>query len=447
MAHRRSRDRSQRGFAIIMALAILALFLLVCLLILTMTTHNSQNFGNAYQKQRYYDVAEAGIDRGLRDLDSNLPSPGATATASPPPSPPTANQTPLPNEPNVPYFYSYWYNPNGATSTPDPLRGLYGVSSSHSVNVPAKGALIWSYTVTGNRDVALETVVTRFGTSTTSCAICAGQTVTVTGSDNITVPQVVCGNPSKPLKVCSDPNASPSPAPTSVPIVAGGSYVCSGAEPSPCAYGDGASTPNPTYIQQNAPPGVTSGFLASQGAIDQLSNAAAWQAASTVNSNVKYISCPSGCDTAALQPVSPSAGQVTFVNGNISMSSKTVLTYGGTFIVSGCLNISQPGMQGTGTAAITIVLGTDSNCGGTAASVQGGGNTKPPLWDGGTLYAAQGSVSVAGNGSVKNYNFYGAIIAAGSVTISGNGFFAWQSAKTNQAPQIGPFAIDSFAQY
>jgi len=413
----------------------------VCLLILDMTSHNSQNFGNAYQKQRYYDVAEAGIDRGLQNVDSNLPAPGSTATPGPPPPTPSGGQTPLPNAPNIPYYYSYWYNSGaGSVSTPDPLAGQYSVSLGHHVNVPAKGAVIWSYTTTGNRDVAVEVVVTRFGTSTTGCAICAGQNVTATGSDNFSAPGTFCGNPNKPYKICTDPNASPGPAPTTVPIIAGGSYNCSGAEPSPC-------TLTPTSIQTNAPAGVTSGFLASQGTIDQLSNAAAWQAAAAGNTNVKYIDCSSGCDTAQLQPVAPAAGQVTFVNGNINMSSKTVLTYGGNFIVSGCVNISQPGMQATGTSAMTTVLGTDSACGGSAVGIQGGGNTKPPLWNSGTLYAVQGSVSIAGNGSVKNYNFYGAIIAAGSVSISGNGFFAWQSALLNQSPSIGPFAIDSFAQY
>src|SRR5579872_1189306 len=436
----RHKSAAERGFALITALAILAIFLAVCFVILTMTNQNSTNFGNGYQKQRYYDVAEAGIDRGLADLDSNPASPGSTATPAPPPSPPSGNQTSLPNVPGVPYFYSYWYNNQAsATSTPDPLATQFA-PSSQVVNVPGYGALIWSYTVVGSRDVAVEAVVTRFGTSTGSCAICAAQNIAATGSDNFSAPATVCGNQSKPFKICSDPNASPSPAPTSVPIIAGGSYQCSGAEPSPC-------TLTPTAIQTNAPAGIVAGFLASQGTIDELSNAAAWQAASTANTNIHYIVCASGCDTAALQPVAPSAGQITFVNGNISLSSKTVLTYGGTFIVSGCLNVSQPGMQGTTTSAYVIVLGTDANCGGSAASFAGGGNSKPALFDGGTLYAAQGSVSIAGNGSVRGYNFYGAIVAAGSVSVSGNGFFAWQSALIKQSLILGPFAIDSFAQY
>lgn len=448
------RNRFERGMALITALAILAIFLLVALMILTMTSQNSTNFGNAYQKQRYYDVAEAGIDRGLKDLDSGLPSPGTSgflnATPKPPPPTPSGNQTSLPNVPNVPYYYSYWWNSSSSSvSTPDPLATSGFCSSCTTINVPAYGAVIWSLTQTGNRDVAVETVVTRFAESSGNCAICAGQNVTATGSQNFSPPPGVCGSTSNPDKICSDPNSSPSPAPSHVPIISGGSYSCTGAaaKAAPCAYGDGSSTPNPTQIQQSAPAGVVSGFLASQGTIDQLANANYWHNLSTITSNVQYIDCSGGCSTSQLQKVAPSAGQVTFVNGSMNLSSKTVITYSGLFIVSGCLNISQPGMSGSGIGAETIVLGTDAQCGGSAASMSGGGNTKPPLWDGGTLYTAQGSVSVSGNGSVRGYNFYGAIIAAGSVTVSGNGYFAWESAQTAQAYDFGPFAIVSFAQY
>ena len=441
----------QRGFALVTVLGIIGLFLLVCLVILIMTDQNSQNVGNAYQKQRYYNVAEAGIDRGLRDLDSGVQPPGSIATPGPVPSPPSVDQTPLPMTPNVPYHYSYWYNAGPAVATPDPLAGSFGVSSGHQIQVPAFGAIIWSYTKTGGRDVALETIVSRFATSDMNCAICAGNNVSVAGSQNYTAPTspAACGNPTNPDKICSDPNASPSPMPTNVPIILGGAYSCSGAvaNAAPCAFGDGNSTPSPTLIQQNASSGVTSGFLAPQGTIDQLSNAAAWYALSQTTFNVKYKDCSSGCDTAALATVVPNVGQVLFVNGNIALSSKSVLSYGGLIIVSGCLTINQPGMAGSSTSAMTIVMGTDAQCGGIAATIQGGGNTKPPLWSGGTLYAAQGSVSISGNGSVRGYNFYGAIIAFGNVTVSGNGYFAWQSALKNSSLTLGPFAIDSFAQY
>jgi hypothetical protein len=104
-------------------------------------------------------------------------------------------------------------------------------------------------------------------------------------------------------------------------------------------------------------------------------------------------------------------------------------------------------MAGLDFAASTIVLGTDSQCGGNAVGISGGGNTQPPLWNGGTLYAAMGSISLAGNGSVRGYNFYGAMIAAGNISVSGNGYFAWQSANIQQALSFGPFAVLSFAQY
>ena len=454
------RKRHQDGLALITVLGILALFLLVAIVLMIMTSQNSQNFGNAYQKQRYYDVAEAGIDRGLRDLDSVLPSPGSAgyldSTPAPPPPTPSGDQTSLPNVPNVPYYYSYMVNPNPSpTTTADPLAGSFGVSSGHVVQLPAYGGLIWSHTHTLMRDVAVEAVVARFSESTGTCALCAGHTITVTGSQNFSPPPTVCGSPSDPDKVCSDPLSSPSPAPSSVPIVAGGSYVCSGsaAKAAPCAYGDGSSTPNPSYITQNASTTTMSGFLASQGTIDGLANAANWQLLSSIpGSGVNYINCPSGgCGYSDLNNgstvVPPTAGQLTFVNGNVSLSTGSVLSYGGTYIISGCLNISQPGMAGSSLAASTVVLGTDSQCGGNAASMSGGGNTRPPLWNGGTLYTAMGSMSIAGNGSVRGFNFYGAAIAAGNITISGNGYFAWESSTIQQALSFGPFSVLSFAQY
>jgi hypothetical protein len=447
-----SRQRSQRGMALVTVLGILALFLLVSIVILTMTSQNSQNFGNAYQKQRYYNVAEAGIDRGLKDIDSALPPIGViNATPGPIPSPIGADQTPLPNVPGVPYHYSYWYNSSGSpASTPDPLASSEFCPSCTTVNVPPYGAVIWSYTDTGSRDVAVEAVASLLTGSTGSCAICAAQNVAVTGSDNINPPtNGTCGNMSQPFKVCSDPSPPPGKTPPpDVPIIAGGSYSCSGAEPAPCAYGDGSgSTPNPADVQQNASSSTVSGFLASQGAIDQLSDSNYWQNLSTQTSNVKWIDCSSGCSETALAGVAPGSNQITFVNGSITLSSNSTLSYSGTWIVSGCLSINgKQSLQGTSTS-VMIVLGTDSQCGGDAANFSGGGTSANPAWNGGTLYAAQGSVYVGGNGSVRGYNFYGAVIAAGSVTVTGNGYFAWQSATTAQALSFGPFAIDSFAQY
>ncbi|SRR5579872_1338019 len=444
----------QRGMALVTVLGILALFLMVALLILTLTTQNSQNFGNAYQKQRYYDVAEAGIDRGLKDIDSALPAAGiVNQTPGPIPSPTSADQTPLPNVPNVPYFYSYWYNSSSSpTATADPLAGTQFCASCTTVNVPPYGAVIWSHTDTGSRDVATEAVASLLIGNTGSCAICAAQSVSVTGSDNISPPgNHTCdsGSSGKYFKVCSDPSPPPgSTPPPDVPVVSGGTYSCSGAEPAPCAYGDGTSTPNPTYVQQNASSSVVSGFLASQGAIDQLADSNYWKNLSTQTSNVKWIDCSSGCSESQLATAAPGANQVTFVSGSISLSSNSTLgPYSGTWIVSQCLSITgKQSLQGSATA-VMVVLGTDSQCGGVAANFSGGGNTSQPAWNGGTLYTAQGSVNVAGNGSVRGYNFYGAIIAAGSVTITGNGYFAWQSALTQQAISFGPFAIDSFAQY
>src|SRR5215831_8340426 len=116
----------QRGLTLITALAIVAIFLAIALMMLELATHNGQNVGNGYTKQQYFDVAEAGIDRGLNDIDSNLPAPGSTGYATSPPTPPAtpaADQTALPSIPGVVYHYSYWHN-NSASPVPtaDPLN-------------------------------------------------------------------------------------------------------------------------------------------------------------------------------------------------------------------------------------------------------------------------------------------------------------------------------------
>src|ERR1700757_4547057 len=122
----------QRGLTLITALAIVAIFLAVALMMLELATHNGQNVGAGYTKQQYFDVAEAGIDRGLTDIDSNLPAPGSTGFATTPPPPPSGDQTALPSIPGVAYYYSYWHNPTAsATSTPDPLNAQgFGAGTS-----------------------------------------------------------------------------------------------------------------------------------------------------------------------------------------------------------------------------------------------------------------------------------------------------------------------------
>src|SRR5579864_7221148 len=112
----------QRGLTLITALAIVAIFLAIALAMLDLITHNGENVGNNFQKQQYYDVAEAGIDRALADIDSTLPAPGSTATpGSPPPTPPTStDQTALPTGASIQYHYSYWQN-SGSTATAFPM--------------------------------------------------------------------------------------------------------------------------------------------------------------------------------------------------------------------------------------------------------------------------------------------------------------------------------------
>ena len=455
--------RKQRGVALITALAIVVICLAVALVMTLLATMNTKNVGNAYQKQQYYDVAEAGISRGMRDLDSSLPSPGPgfiNATPTPPPAPaPGATQTPLPNVAGIGYYYSYWYNANPSpapTTDPLALAGWPGVPSNHTVNVPSHGAVIWSYTTVGLRDVAVEAVVARISSNPGSCALCAGQSINVQGANacgNCTPPPAWC-QPllSPPDKVCTDPSPSPNPTPSYVPIIMGGTYNHTGnCNNSTCAYGD-PTPPAPPGIQQNAPSTVTSSFLAAQGAIDQLANASAWQAAAD-GVNIKYVDCSSGCSAQTLQNNAPSAGQITYVNGSINLSSGTsklplsALQYSGLFIAQ-CFSLSgnnTVAFQGNGTSAESLALGSDAQFGGSpAAAISVSGNA---FWNGGTAYAANGSVYINGTGSTKYIDFYGAIIAAGAVTITGNGNFSWESKLRAQALNFGQYAINSFAQY
>ena len=445
--------KTQRGLTLITALAIVAIFLAVSLLMLDLATHNGQNVGSGYTKQQYFDVAEAGIDRGLADIDSTLPAPGSNYnTAAPPTPPPTpsGDQTALPSIPGVIYHYSYWHNPSSAAaSTPDPLNAQ-GFGAASTITVPGNGTLIWSYTKNTGRDVGIETIDTVLQTVYNSCALCAGGNISVSGTacngNGCQTPPPNCIQNGQHLKICTDP--SPLPTPTAVPITTGGSYTTSGnCNGMTCAFGDGSSTPNP-YISQNA---STSAFLDSQATIDALGNAQMWSALSNSNtsSTVHYNPCTSGCTNADLTSWLPSAGSTDFFNGNLLLSSGangSTIQYGGLIIVNGCLGISgSTTLQGNGQTAEVIVLGTDaqsSGCGGSAFSISGNA-----LWNMGTLYTANGSVSISGTGKVKWANFYGDLISAGTVSISGNGGFVYQAGLSSQSLIVGQYAVDSFIEY
>ncbi|HYK52551.1 MAG TPA: hypothetical protein VEV38_03390, partial [Candidatus Eremiobacteraceae bacterium] len=282
----------QRGIALVTALAIVAICLAVAIMILELATHNSQNVGAGYTKQQYFDVAEAGIDRGLTDIDSNLPAPGSTSFATSPPTPPatpSTDQTALPSIPNVIYYYSYWHNNSAATvSTPNPLVAQGFDGAPDPISVPAYGTLVWSYTKNTGRDVGIETLATVFYSQHTSCAMCAGGNITESGAISTPAP-AYCTQNGTNLKICTDP--SPNPTPTWVPIVAGGSYT-----PKPgcgsCAFGDGTAGSIFSNISTNA---QTGSFLAPQSTIDTMSNASYWKGLSQTSSTVTYKLCSSAC--------------------------------------------------------------------------------------------------------------------------------------------------------
>ena len=433
----------QRGLTLITALAIVAIFLAVALMMLELATHNGQNVGAGYTKQQYFDVAEAGIDRGLTDIDSNLPAPGSTADTTAPPNPPptpSGDQTALPSIPGVVYHYSYWHNPNpSATTTPDPLNAQGFDGAGSTINVPAYGTLVWSYTKNTGRDVGIEAVTTVFSSQHSSCALCAGGNVSVTGN-TATSPPAWCKQSNGDLaKVCTDQFVSPPP--TAVPMVMGGTYSTSGQCLNiTCAYGDGIGTPNNTYIQQNA---STGGFLDSQSTIDTLSNATMWQQLASNSSNIFYKDCSAGCTAGDVR--NTSVGQVQFLNGNLSISNNGLTNptnFGGLEIVNGCMVVQGQAQLFGGSTGEFIVLGTDTQCGGFAFSISGNSN-----WNSGTLYTAQGSASISGTGKNKYVIFYGDLIAASNVSISGNGNFVWQSGTKDSQFFLDQYSVDSFIQY
>lgn len=439
--------KNKRGIALITTLAIVVIFLAIALVLTQFATANSRNVGNAYQKQQYYDVAEAGIGRGMADLDSVLPTPGPgflNSTPAPPAPPdPSATQTPLPNVPGIPYSYSYWYNNSPqASATSDPLANVnpFGVPTAHQVNVPAHGAVVWSQTRVGFRDVAVEAVVSRESSNNGACALCAGNAIGTYGSTNgAPGPTTYCKDPitQQIVKICTDSNPAPAPTPTSVPIIAGGTYTVQGGCTPMCAYGDTTALPSP-IIQG----GSTSGFLSSQAVIDQLGNVAAWQAlAGQYPGTIFFDSCPSGSCTNSL-PDRPAANQITFVNGNLILTQGNY-SYSGLVIVNGCVDVHGAAKyNGQGSSAETIALASDSQCAsGYAINVQGNLS-----WNGGVAYAANGSINITGSGNQPGI-FYGEAIAAGSIHIGGNGFFVWDSRLKASALNFGKFVITSFAQY
>jgi len=426
----------ERGLMLITALAIVAIFLAVALTMLELATHNGQNVGAGYTKQQYFDVAEAGIDRGLTDIDSNLPAPGSTGYATSPPSPPatpSGDQTALPSIPGVVYYYSYWHNGSASpVPTADPLNAQ-GFGAGSTILVPGYGTLVWSYTKNTGRDVGVEALATVFYSQHSSCALCAGGNVSVGGSTSGS-PPTVCQQGGVNLKICTDPSPSPTP-PTFVPLQMGGSYSYGGSCSTPCAYGDGTVSPNGN-IATSAP---TGGFLAPQSTIDTLANAKMWQSMSN-NSTIFYTNCSSGCGSSDIKATA--LGSVQFLDGNISISNNGTTTYAGLEIVNGCMAVGGKAQLVGGATGEFIVLGTDAQCGGNAFAISGNAN-----WNSGTLYTAQGSASIAGTGNTKYIIFYGDLIAAGNVTITGNGNFVWQSGTVNSQVSFGQYSVSSFIQY
>lgn len=444
--------KSQRGITLITVMAMVVIFLAIAVTIASLATGNSQTVGNVYTKQQYYDVAESGIDRGMRDMDSTLPSPGASGflTATPPPPSPPApipSQTPLSNVPGIGYMYSYWYNAAAvATPTADPWAGSYNIPSNHTVTVPARGAVIWSKTTVGIRDVAIEAIVERLSSSGGNCALCAGTNITVTGNPGAQgSPPPWCQGPGQPGvdKVCTD---YASPSPSSVPIVAGGTYTTTGnCNNFSCSYGDGtgSSTPYP-HIQTSASPATLAGFLASASTLNSFANADLWKSIANGSTTIKYLDCSGGCNVAQLNnPLNnPSAGQITYVKGSLNLGTSTPVVYSGVWITQ-CVTLSGHGvLQGNGFSAETIAWGTNAQCGGNAISTTGNS-----LWNGGLAYAAAGSAQICGTGVVKYSGFYGAIIAAGGISLCGNGDFMWESGLTGLALNFGPYVENAFAQY
>ena len=441
----------QRGLTLITALAIVAIFLAVALMMLELATHNSQNVGAGYTKQQYFDVAEAGIDRGLTDIDSNLPAPGSTSPSLTPPTPPatpSGDQTALPSIPGVLYHYSYWHNPNAqATSTPDPLSAHGFAGAGNTITVPGYGTLIWSYSISTHdgqptgRDVGVETVATVFTSQHSSCALCAGGNVSVGGSLKGTTP-IECKDPQNLNidKICTDPSPGPSNMPTAVPMVMGGTYGppsgnCGGET---CAYGDGGVSTN-NNVQTSA---ETGSFLDSQSTIDTLSNANTWKSMAN-GTSITYKNCSSGCTQSDLKATQ--TGYVQFLDGNLSLSGgkgSPPIQYAGLEIVNGCMAITGNAMVQGGATGEFIVLGTDAKCSGYAFQISGNAN-----WSGGTLYTAQGSAQISGTGTNKYEIFYGDLIAAGNVDITGNGNFIWQSGTETQQYFLDQYSVDSFIQY
>ncbi|HYK52247.1 MAG TPA: hypothetical protein VEV38_01790, partial [Candidatus Eremiobacteraceae bacterium] len=140
-----------------------------------------------------------------------------------------------------------------------------------------------------------------------------------------------------------------------------------------------------------------------------------------------------------------SPGDVQFLDGNLTVTvnkNGSPINYSGLEIVNGCMVVQGATQLQGGATGEFIVLGTDDQCGGYAFSISGNAN-----WNSGTLYAANGSVSISGTGNTKYVIFYGDIIAASNVNISGNGNFVWQSGTVTDQVSLGQYSEDSFMQY
>ena len=381
---RTTSRRHSRGFAMVFALFITMLLLVIGLAMLGASQFSAVSAQNVERKQNSFNAAEAGLNTAIDSLDSSFVYTSTNTTGT------------LSNG----YSYSYTVVNNlaggASVSATDPLTG-------NTVTIPASRAYIYStgQGPNGERPTTVEAIVKQTGSqfSFPHDAIDAGLDV--------------AGNWNKSIGVSgSAPGVNDATVHANHNITASlgflqGSATASGTTDSLNSGPTGVNAP-----QLPLPTAMFPAFVAYERSIALAGGLYAEYI--PAGGNVpKEFDCPAGA---------PAAGCVVFLDGPLSISGDTTITFSGrvTFVVNG-------NYSATGQSQITFQSGTKS-----LFAVNGNAD------DGGlgTMYAliwSKGDTILHGNGWQK-----GAVVAGGNVFFKGGG----SSGGFQYDVNLGNFSVD-----
>jgi Tfp pilus assembly protein PilX len=378
---------AQRGFAIGLALIAIAVLFFAAMVVMQYASMSASNAGGVQYKQSAFDAAEAGVNDGIRALDVAL---GATATGA------TGTGTL-----GTGATYTWTMEENNLIS-PNPITAPDGVSvPGHSAYISATASL------SGDRTATVGAIIAHAsGLQTPGGAIDAAANI----FDDSHAPVLQAADNS-PADVHANGIITVGGNPGTVQ---GSTYAAGSTNAWTTANNHYANQPPVAFPSSDQVTAIanTANGLAKSGTTIQGSSPTG-----TYTGNV-YVNGAINLSTGTVQF---NGGGTVYINGNVTLSGKasivnengSLIVVNGTFASSGQSVLTVP----SGSGGQLMVLATDPNpstCaaggGGCAVTISGLGSSV------GMLYVPNGSVQMAGNGTI-----IGALMAGVDVVFNGGG--------------------------